>query len=814
MRTRFTIPLCALLLGLAVAACGDNNPTDGVDASTCTPRNDNNACTNDICEGNVQVNKPVAAGTACTGGACNATGTCVQAVCGDNIVQAGEMCDDGNMTNDDGCDDGTGGTCRATGCGNGVKTGTEACDDGNAVNSDGCDNNCTVTACGNGVTSTDETCDDGNTAATDGCSATCKTETGFACTAAVPSVCTLLCGNGVTDTGETCDDSNRLNLDGCSASCRIEATEVEPNEDGAISTGANAIDGNDFDAGGIAITNATNQGVILASAGSTARLAAIDPAGDEDVFAISNDTANPVELRLDIWNRATGFGFGVPCGVSIDTGLILRDAAGVLLDDSDDRLTGNADRCSGLGRILAPGAVVYAQVVSYDDDAVITSYGLSVGLAPVVCGDSRVVAGLEECDDGNTTAADGCDAMCKIEGTAEAEPNEDGTPSTGGSGIAGNDFDSAGGVAVTNATNQGVRDIAMGGRTWLAALTAAGDEDVFAITNGGVVPYEVVINVWETAQGVGNPCRTIDSGLNIRDAAGAVLASNDDRNGSADRCSGITIVLPAGATRYLHVVEFGDNAIVAKYALEVVRREIACGDGRVVAGVEACDDGNTTAGDGCSATCTIQAGYECQGQPSVCALIPFAAQTLACVDMTGSTVLLATGDDEVTPTAALPFSFNLYGTTMTHFSASTNGAVGLFINAAGTFSSAASNPNTVPSASTPNGYLAPFWDDLELANTGLRTLTSGAAGARIFTIEWNASIFTVADSNIVVQLQFDEVGGGAEFHYCSAVGTAARVGGSSATIAAESANGLKGHAIGINTTVITPGTSAFRWVFP
>ena len=375
MRTRFNVTLCALLLGLAVAACGDNNPTDGVDASTCTPRNDNNSCTNDVCVNNVQVNKPVAAGTACTGGACDATGICVQAVCGDNIVQAGEMCDDGNKTNGDGCDDGTGGTCRATGCGNGVKTGTEACDDGNAVNSDGCDNNCTVTACGNGVTTTDETCDDGNTAATDGCSATCKTEVGFTCTAAVPSVCTLLCGNGTIDSGEICDDNNRINLDGCSATCRIEATEVEPNEDGAISTGANAIDGNDFDAGGIAITNATNQGVILASAGSTARLAALDPAGDEDVFAISNDTANPVELRLDIWNRATGFGFGVPCGNSIDTGLRLRDAAGVFLIANDDR-NGGVDRCSGLGRILAPGAVVYAQVVEFGDNTIIASYGL------------------------------------------------------------------------------------------------------------------------------------------------------------------------------------------------------------------------------------------------------------------------------------------------------------------------------------------------------------------------------------------------------------------------------------------------------
>jgi cysteine-rich repeat protein len=44
-----------------------------------------------------------------------------------------------------------------------------------------------------------------------------------------------------------------------------------------------------------------------------------------------------------------------------------------------------------------------------------------------------------------------------------------------------------------------------------------------------------------------------------------------------------------------------------------------CGDG-VVSGNEECDDGNTTSGDGCSATCTVEAGYTCTGSPSVCTM--------------------------------------------------------------------------------------------------------------------------------------------------------------------------------------------------
>jgi len=42
-----------------------------------------------------------------------------------------------------------------------------------------------------------------------------------------------------------------------------------------------------------------------------------------------------------------------------------------------------------------------------------------------------------------------------------------------------------------------------------------------------------------------------------------------------------------------------------------------CGDG-IIVGTEACDDDDTDDGDGCSATCTVEAGYECTGAPSTC----------------------------------------------------------------------------------------------------------------------------------------------------------------------------------------------------
>jgi cysteine-rich repeat protein len=42
-----------------------------------------------------------------------------------------------------------------------------------------------------------------------------------------------------------------------------------------------------------------------------------------------------------------------------------------------------------------------------------------------------------------------------------------------------------------------------------------------------------------------------------------------------------------------------------------------CGDG-VIEGVEECDDADLDADDGCSETCTIEPGFACSGEPSLC----------------------------------------------------------------------------------------------------------------------------------------------------------------------------------------------------
>lgn len=52
----------------------------------------------------------------------------------------------------------------------------------------------------------------------------------------------------------------------------------------------------------------------------------------------------------------------------------------------------------------------------------------------------------------------------------------------------------------------------------------------------------------------------------------------------------------------------------------VFRWSFTCGDG-TVSSAEACDDGGVVAGDGCSATCTVESGYSCSGTPSSCSTV-------------------------------------------------------------------------------------------------------------------------------------------------------------------------------------------------
>ena len=181
--------------------------------------------------------------------------TPVNYVCGNQELEPGEYCDDGNTADADGCSaDCTqfdpeydcsvvGEPCvKVVICGNGVLEGAELCDDMNTVAADGCSADCktvetgwvcvrpgkpcvAVSVCGNGVRERGEACDDNDAVGADGCDEQCQIEPGFYCPIPGTDCVQQVCGDGVRTPDEACDDGDMppAGGDGCSATCTVEA---------------------------------------------------------------------------------------------------------------------------------------------------------------------------------------------------------------------------------------------------------------------------------------------------------------------------------------------------------------------------------------------------------------------------------------------------------------------------------------------------------------------------------------------------------------------------------------------------------------
>jgi cysteine-rich repeat protein len=170
--------------------------------------------------------------------------------CGDAILDPGEQCDDGNVSNKDDCPT----SCLEAVCGDGFlhTKGTppfEQCDDGNTAPGDGCSGGCLV-ECGNGMI--DGACSEGAVGAACSVDADCDTApgngrcVGEACDpgaallcGALPPVCSNVCqyaacGNDARECDEQCDRgaANGVPGSGCSATCtRLQARfEARPRE--------------------------------------------------------------------------------------------------------------------------------------------------------------------------------------------------------------------------------------------------------------------------------------------------------------------------------------------------------------------------------------------------------------------------------------------------------------------------------------------------------------------------------------------------------------------------------------------------------
>jgi cysteine-rich repeat protein len=163
---------------------------------------------------------------------------CTLPVCGDSIVDTpSEVCDDGaNHDDTDGCND----SCDyTTDCGNGILEGAEQCDLGilnNNVIADGCRSNCRLAYCSDGVVDSSEECDDGNSLNGDLCDAICQLENEL-----------IDCGNGIREPPEQCDEvSSRCNSRCQFTSCGDGVVQNPNGHDGAEECDDRNTDNDDF----------------------------------------------------------------------------------------------------------------------------------------------------------------------------------------------------------------------------------------------------------------------------------------------------------------------------------------------------------------------------------------------------------------------------------------------------------------------------------------------------------------------------------------------------------------------------------------
>ncbi len=285
------------------------------------------------------------------------------------------------------------------------------------------------------------------------------------------------CGNGVIETvagvAEQCDDGNGVGGDGCSSTCTFDAY-----------SGPNP----------------------------TRIAAALDPVGNIDSIDIVVTSTS--YLTAETFNPAPGV-------CTQDTLIRLYDAAGTQIGSDDDDGVG---LCSWITptrdswALLAPGNYRLT-VEEYQNNAAIARYILDLSLTPAfVCGNG-VRENAEACDDGNMTSGDGCSATCTLEITVvnEAEPNDDAASATP-SGI-------------TGAGTQTVR----------GTIVAGGDADYWAVNVPAGATWTLRARTYDQgAPGNYGSC-SFDSRIDVYDSSGTTsLGGNDDANGQ--RCSEVSSI--------------------------------------------------------------------------------------------------------------------------------------------------------------------------------------------------------------------------------------------------------------------------------
>lgn len=279
----------------------------------------------------------------------------------------------------------------------------------------------------------------------------------------------------------------------------------------------------------------------LGPGGPFAHTGSLDPATKRDRYLIS--LSAPAYLDAQTFTPVVG-----QCNADTVLELYKGETMIAVNDDPAAGISCAHIQTKGAADRLEAGN--YVLLVRAFGNTAIPQYALNVQLLPMACGNGIAEAG-ETCDDGNLAAGDGCNATCQFEGSivTEREPN--------------NRIDFTANRVQSTPGNQ----------LFAGATDFSGDLDTYAIEITGATGRIFARTHTATADELA--CEGIDTRLELVDASGKTVATNDDDSGNQSLCSYLSpttdLALASLTTGkyFLRVGGYDEERTIPRYFLTV-----------------------------------------------------------------------------------------------------------------------------------------------------------------------------------------------------------------------------------------------------
>jgi len=456
--------------------------------------------------------------------------------------------------------------------------------------------------CGNGVHASTEACDQGNLVNGDGCSSTCQIEPGWTCTTAEPSVCTRVCtpvaalGSSTYCASGTVATPTSANWTNAQAAC--------------VTVGGNLVK----------IDNAAERYHL------TPHIAADTWVGGERLAGNANWRWRDTTA---FWNLTTGQ-LAYNHWVSTEPNIALATRACLEMNPTGSAWRWSDETCTVTQRYMCElpntcGDGFRGPSEQCDDGNIVGGDGCSANCltATSVCGDGRIY-GSETCDDGNMGSGDGCSyPACQLE-TGWVCPG----PTVGGACTA-----ACGGGTPLFFSRFPMTDMQLGDENTAQPAHGPSGQSIAERTEylsctANVNAYEAqrrcasygwnLVRMNSTFENVTLPGNVLPGAtfwIGATDEATEGLANFLWRDGTSAAAPNYTSwTTPPSDTNGEDCTTSNGTGVWNDLGCHVSVGFVCegagfCGNG-AVSHPEACDKG-PTGGTGCTASCTIPAGYGC-----------------------------------------------------------------------------------------------------------------------------------------------------------------------------------------------------------